>query len=241
MIACMLTFTILAIAFPFIVCAQAPGTDGLAGMFLPLNPAYSRMFNMPVNMAGIFSIPGTFATGLGFFYIGAKQLAAMSKSGFLPSWLGRSERRCGNAPVMSYLIVTALSLVVEFLTICPSLSPDFLNDFFLLSLLGSYVVYIGSFVAFIAFRSRLCGAQSPFVNPVGISSAVVGIVVFFVAILSVVAFQGGNYRVIIMYVGYLVVCAVFYFCYSSKQLHLSDAEQSALFTAYVMKGRKCLS
>ncbi len=239
MIACMVTFTILGIVIPFIVCSQDPGTAELIDTSLPFNYGYSKMFKMSYLLCNMFAIPGSYCTAFGFFYVSSKQLAAMSKSGLLPACLGRAygHEHDGVVPITAYVSVVVVCLLINCIGLSSYVYDNFLIDLFLLALLGSFIVYLCTFVAYGIYRAKFSRLERPFTNPFGITSAVIGFIVFFLSTLSVVALQGGNYRVIVIFIGYLMLCSIYYYFYGSKTMYYSDEEQMAMFSAYVIKGK----
>lgn len=233
---CMITCTMLVLIVPFVVCSQSPGTIGNINTLLPMNTGYSKMFDIPEFVTYALAIPGTFATAFGFFFFSARQLSAMGKSGLFPTWIGKSTKK-ENTPYAALMVCCVVGMAINFIGLSDVVMDNFLEDLFLLCLLGSYVVYICTFVAFIIYKYKFSSLEKSFTNPFGVWSAYFGIAVFVIDALSVVAFQGGNYRVIVIFVAYLSLCFTYYYCYSSKTMFYSEEEQTAMFNAYVIRGK----
>jgi hypothetical protein len=236
MIACMATFTLFAVCLPFLVCSQAPGLAQVQQLFLPLNPGYSRIFGISEHLATLFAVPTTLLSALSFFFIACKQLSAMGQSGYLPL-LGGHGRRSYVSEV-TYVFVAILSFVINCISLVPGgLGTYFLHDFSNLALLGGFCVYLWTFVGYALYRKRYCRTDGGFKAPMGLVSAGLGFAIFALALVSLVAlFDGGNYRLAVYYVVYMIIVSSAYFLYSSKHLTFSQNEQKAMFGAYVVKG-----
>jgi hypothetical protein len=237
MIACMLTFTIIAISLPLLVCSQAPGITEVQQLFLPLSPGYSRIFGISRRLATFVAVPTTALSGLSFFVVAAKQLNSMGRSGYLP--LGGHGRR-GDVSEASYVCVAVVSLTIKSISVIPGLRKDFKHDFPCLALLGAFSVYMWTFVGYSIYKKHYCRTDSGFKAPFGIYTAAVGFLIFALSLMSLlVLFDGGNYRLVIYYVVYFAMTSAVYLLYSSKHMIFSETEQKVMFGAYVVKGESC--
>jgi hypothetical protein len=250
MIGCFATFMVLALLLPVLVCALSPDLENVIYVLLPLNSGYSKIFGISDRWSTFFALPGMISTSIGFFFIGAKQLTAMGKSGYIPV-----DQCCcrnpqvmveddelkdyheNNASIQSYAIVLALCFLVNLISLIPNATINFLDDFLMLTLVGSFCVYMWSFLGYAVYKSKYCRERNGFRNPFGLCAAALGFVIFLVALISVVGFAyGGNYRLALYYLGYISLMSVVFYFYSSTHLRFSKEEQKAMFGAYVIKG-----
>ena len=237
MIGGIVTLIVLSILTHFMVNCQYPGTLENTEPLLPMNTGYSRMFNMPYYLTNIFGIPGTYATSFGFLYTSGRQISSMAKSRLFPLYWGKMSKSDAHTPYVALIIATIMSIVINFLSLSKDMLQYFLEDLFLLTLLGSYVVYIWTIYAYIVYKRKFSNIEKMFENPLGTWGAWFAICIFALAAISTVALQGGNYRVIVIFVGFLLLCSIHYVTWVHSRQYFSEEEQSTLFHAYVIKGK----
>lgn len=221
----------------FTVNCQSPGTAQNTEFLLPMNTGFSRMFDMPFYLANIFGLPGTYATSFGFLYTSGRQICSMSKSRLFPESWGKMSTNDAHTPYMALWIAAAISIVINFMSLSKEILTYFLEDLFLLTLLGSYIVYIWTIYAYIVYKRKFSNLEKLFENPLGTWGAWFAICIFTLAAISTVALQGGNYRVIVIFVGFLILCTIYYVYWVHSRQYFSEEEQAALFQAYVIKGQ----
>jgi len=101
--------------------------------------------------------------------------------------------------------------------------------------MGSFSVYIVSMISFIVFRYKYILLERHFVNKLGITSAVIGIIIFLFTFIAVGFFQNDFHHSITMYVCFVAIVSIYYFAYARYVQCFSPEEQSILFAVYVIK------
>jgi ethanolamine permease len=237
MISCTLILICTGLAILFLTCSQSPGIEVVATKLLPLNFGYQRMFNISDEAATWLAIPATYATGFGFMWVYGRQMSSMAKSGLLPAVFKRSTKD-SNTPYVALAYGSLTSFVIVLLS--KYCLPALQESLYFVCCLSSYLVYLNAFIGFIVFRTKYSSVSRHFVNPFGIPSAVIGMIIFTTAFISVVGFQDGHYESIIIFIVVLILLSIYYFVWVSATQQYSDDEQKALFTAYIINGKSLL-
>jgi uncharacterized membrane protein len=231
MIFCILTLIGTGLAIYLLTISQHPGLDSVSDALLPLNYGYARMFHSTGRRVTWLAIPATFATGFGFMFSYGRQMSSMARSGLFPKAFKRTTK-FSNTPYVSLFVGTFISLLIVIFSeyIIPSLQ----SELFYLCCLASYLVYINAFIGYIIFSTKYTSVARHFRNPLGIPSAVYGIICFSVAFISVIGFQDGGYVPIVLFVVVLMLLSIYYYCCVMSTQQFSEEEQKALFTAYII-------
>ena len=167
-------------------------------------------------------------------------MTAMAHSGLLPAVIqGKDDSKFNSnrALLLAAAIVICISLWMDYV------ESDDVNDIYYWAWLGSYFVYMFTFISFIEMRSKFSILQRHFVNPLGICSAVVGMCIFSINFISVVGFQGQHSGVMnrvhpILGFGVCAIIAlIWYFVYAKYNQCFSAEEQKIMFSAYIIKGQ----
>ena len=230
------TFLVLAFLIFFCIGTQAPGVAEYSEYFVPMNYRYAQMFNMQEALCNIFALPGCYATAFGFLYAAGRQMGAMGKSGLFPEYMGKTLDKT-DTPYVALIVAVIVSLFINFVALSAEVEENFLNDLFLVTLLGSYFVYIWTFIGYIIYRKKYSSLKKGFSNPFGEWSAYLGMLFFTLTSICTVSFGGGNFRVVLIFGGYLVLMSLYYYVYAKKRQFFSEDEKHALFQAYVIKGK----
>ena len=223
------------------MAGQAPGLVqdffGLHNVF-PLSPGFSHIFGISHRWATAFSILPCFGSNLGFMYVAGRQMNAMARSGLLPAMFTITYGE-HNTPVASMLVVTVVGLI--------SLSFAWVYDphtlLFRMAISGGCAAYILMLISFYQFRTVYSTMARSFVNPLGIPSAIYGILIFAlkeVSVLFILPLQVNFYQTIAF--GIVCVCAVIhYFTVVVHYQTFSPEEQEKFMKTYVVNSKKYLS
>lgn len=236
MTACMLFLFCSAVAVLFTVSCQHPGVHELSDSLLPLNYGFSRAFGISYQSATWLTLPAVYGTAFGFMYDYSRQLTAMSKSGLMPL-NAPFQDRFPDAVLYTYLFLgSALGFIVMMVVYYLRLLT--IRDLFLICMLGGYLVYICVLISYIIFQTRYSSLIREFRSPLGITGAVVGMVIFGVSFFSAVALQKDTVSTIFVVV-VLVIVSVYYFVYARYHQKFSEDERDVLFSAYIINGTFC--
>lgn len=237
LIACILTLFVTSLATLFSVASASPGVLLESMVDFPLNPGFSKTFNMSMHSSTWLSIPATYSTAFGFLFGIGRQMRAMANSGLLPKFLTK-RLESTHAPYAALLFACVSSYILCF---CSWLTNhEFVTGLFSMAILGSYFVYICMFATYIEFKLHHTSLKRDFRNPLGIVSAYYGIGAFIVLSVSTMVFRG-KYHLPIIYVSLSLLGATcYYYFYARHHQKFSPEEQSSLFNAYVINGKNLL-
>ncbi len=116
-----------------------------------------------------------------------------------------------------------------------SFYPYFRTDLKHLYMLSTYVVYVLLFVAYIVFKEKYSSLTRSFTSPLGIYGAALGIVIFLINTIGVLAFECRDEQLplIILVIG-TVIMSIHYFIILHGKQQFSEEEQKNLFKAYLI-------
>lgn len=235
-VAAMVTLIILAFLIMVTSAANAPGIIDLAAVAFPLNAGYSTAFKISDRMATILSIPGVFISTYSLMYAYGRQICAMSRSKLLPTFLSWTTR--DNVPYMALICGCLLGYCILLgLYYNDPVYILTLNYLFYASQMGSFTVYIVSMLSFIIFRFKYTAMQRHYENKLGVTSAVIGIVIFLFAFVGVGFYQNDAYESITMYTCFVAGMSLYYLLYARHVQCFSPEEQSILFAVYIIKSK----
>ena len=219
--------------------SQEPGIIMIVEEKFPVVHGFVCAFKMSYHNATWLSLPSIFGSLFGFMFASGRQMTAMAHSGLLPAVIqGKDDSKFNSnrALLLAAAIVICISLWMDYV------ESDDVNDIYYWAWLGSYFVYMFTFISFIEMRSKFSILQRHFVNPLGICSAVVGMCIFSINFISVVGFQGQHSGVMnrvhpILGFGVCAIIAlIWYFVYAKYNQCFSAEEQKIMFSAYIIKG-----
>lgn len=233
MIAVWCTMTVLSFWVIVTVCSQAPGISvrlfGLNTIF-PLSFGLSHSLNIPLSSATAFSILPPLASSLSYLWLCSRQMHAMATSGLLPSAL-RVTYGKHFSPIVSMVVISLFSVFA--LIMAWLFNPH--TMLFRMSVMGGCGVYVSMFYCFLTFRWRYNQMEKFFTNPLGMTSSVVGMLIFLTVWISLIFFQPGV-EVMVSYFSFLVVMSLYYFWVVESRQYFSEDEQKYFLRAYVVNG-----
>mmetsp|Transcript_3411 Transcript_3411/g.3732 ORF Transcript_3411/g.3732 Transcript_3411/m.3732 type:complete len:626 (-) Transcript_3411:378-2255(-) len=219
----------ITISLIITTCSQYPGIDSIASIDgYPLTDGFSRIFNLSYNSATCLNIPALIATTLGFTYFSARQVHCMANSGLIPSVFKRVLPSTG----MPHYAVIAYSSACFLLNVLIFTDESFMDHFYLVTSLSSFIVYMLAFFAYISFKDKYACLERYFASPLGIPGAYVGIFIFFVCFVGGVGFQKSYIPGVTIIA--VVIVSVIYFVFFSTEHHFSEEEKNELFKAYLV-------
>lgn len=212
--------------------AQYPGIDHLGSEEPAAKYAYVNAFKMKEGMAhAISAIPSLF-TDVILVYLLSKQLQAIALSGLLPDFLEK-KRMNYSTPHYAAICGSIVGFILCIFNIY--VHKLLLFIFVLVGLTGFYFTGISIFISFIILRVKFSSLEREFRNPLGIGSAVYGLVLFIFGAVGMVGFQEGRIIVSTIFVLIIALASLFYYFVARFNQHFSPEEESILFVLYVMK------
>ena len=227
---CVLTLFATSIFVLFVSSSLSPGVQALSSELAVFDPGFIQIFNIPDNAALALSIPATYATAFGFIFPYGKLLQALANSKLLPDpldWLTETSKTPYVAMLVGSVIGYVLCVIVYFY---PYLGSQLFN----ICILNGFMAYISQCVGYIVLQFKFTSIKRRFHSPVGIYGAVYAILVFALAAISVIGFQGDNQFSLIVIVCLMIMLSTYYYFISRHRQTFSEAEQKIMFVAHVI-------
>lgn len=214
---------------------NSPGIDIIDELDYPLNPGYSRIFQIKETSAHWITFPGLLATAFAFVFCTGRQAHMMTKSGLLPKILLKT------LPFFEtpYVALTIISILCFLLNIVLTYSEMKLMLIMIdICSLSSFIVFIGAFIAFLRFHLKYSSLSRYFKSPLGDKGAWIGLIIFILSFVGTVSSPKGGYISIVIIVGISVMIVLFFIFHVGKKHIFSEEEKEELFKAYLMNGKK---
>jgi amino acid transporter len=176
MVAVTCVMVVLSLWLQVSVAGQAPGlVGGFFGLHnvFPLSFGFGKIFSISKQWGTVFSIAPCFGSCVGYMYVAGRQLNAMARSGLMPGVLKLTHGE-NHTPVAAMLAVTGACLMSQGF----AWHYDPYTLLFRMAISGSCVVYILTLLCYVQFKTAYSHMERAFVNPLGIASAVYGILCF---------------------------------------------------------------
>lgn len=231
MVFCVLTLIITALCIVFVSASVAPGAKAVADAYLPFNFGFSQYFGISDHLAAILNLPGMFATAFGFMFAYGRQLFAMSRSKLLPTFLSEVYGQ-QQTPISSLITGSICGMAV--LLILFFNFDSFTKKLFNLCMLGSCIVYLLIFRAYLICTDRYRNLGRSFINPFGVWGAYYGLAIFGIMTVSLAFFQNDGYESLIVFTSFVTFALIYYFAVVRKREFLSDEEQRDFWKAYLI-------
>jgi ethanolamine permease len=238
-----LFLTGLSFLLIFLVFCQAPSypyldMDFAQDHILALNSGFSNGFGISDQAATIFSYPLLFISSSVYIYGFSKQLKALGNSHLLPAHLGKTLPNT-KVPYFAVLLGCFFSffilLISYFINQDDTYSPMMYN-IYAAAIMGTYFVYLMTFISFIVFQKKYPTLERKFRNPWGTPSAVYGILILIVLLVIVVGYSSAQFDGLKIFVCFTGIMSLYYFCYARYQQTFSEEEQKVLFVVYLING-----
>ena len=200
----------------------------------PLSYGFGLIFGISKRLGTLFSIAPSFLSSFGFMFVAGRQVNAMARSGLLPKRL-ITTYGVNSTPIGGMLLVSVVALMMLFVA-------WYLDPFTLLfrfAISGSCLVYILVFLSFIQFRSTYSTMTRQFINPLGVPSAIVGILCFAAIEISVLFIYPirHNFAETYGFIVFMVLCVVYYWTVVVRTQTFSEDEQKIFMCAYIINGK----
>ncbi len=200
----------------------------------PMHYGMEDMFSLSNAMANLLMAPTVYSSAMGFMFAAGRQMYNMSKSGLLPQCLSITYGS-NKTPIAALITVTGMGIVA----MLPVWGFDpAADDLYELSMIGACCVYLSMFWCFIVFKVRYSSMDRTFVNPLGIASAIYGMV-YYAMVLCTVFFGQLDFNSLIAFVPYIGLSIVYYYRVVEARQFFSKDEQAKFMKAYILNG-KCV-
>ena len=222
---------LLAMSVLLLSVSHAPGKIVLKHAELPLVFGFSRIFDIPYHSASKLVIPDLFGSIYGFSFALSHQLEAVAKSGLLPSVFTKTSSYSGT-PYVALLAAVAFSFILNLIVF---FRDNVLEQFYRISTLCSYVVYVFVCLAHISLCTSFSSMTRSFSSPLGIGGSIACIVIFVFLFIGEIGFDSKNAVSPIVFSSILVVATAYYYGYFVSHQRFSEEEKKVMFKAYLIK------
>ena len=229
-ITCVWTLFFTGLATFFVCVSLPPGSSGLSDSLSPLQMGYHLMFQTSMKLSIIFSLPALYATAFGFMFFYGRQLRAMGNAGLINPMIGQSLPHY-KTPFHGLLFGSVIGYGI--CVLCYFYVP-LSGLLFQLSMLSCTFIYLSQFLSYIVFKTLLANIKREFISPLGFAGAIVGSIVFFLVMISIMFFQKDFYS-LIAFVVFTLLSSIYYFLYVKDRQFFSEEEKTVLMAAHVVK------
>jgi len=195
----------------------------------PLQKGWSLIFGKDSNLSVLLSFLPIFNVVYGTGIGASRQMFAMSRSGYLPSFLSLTSEN-GIPYVTSTLISIScfiLSLIVQYTS--PTRFWNCLWNVLTITGISNYIVQLS---CFIVWRYKYTTITRQYWSPYGVPGAVLAICIFGLGLGSMFAFIPHITDAVIAIIVFLTIAIIYYFVYARHHLTLSPEEIHSLFPVY---------
>lgn len=205
----------------------------IQGQTFPLNGGFSLIFSNgdptkildSIHYLVILSMMPIWNNGYGTGIGCARQMYAMARSGYFPTVLAKTNSR--GVPYVAHTFITLICYIVS---IAIKFSHDpvrFFNLIFNVTALFGIINYLVQFTSFIIFRLLHEQHKDAWTNPIGIISAVYGIVCFGIGLVCMGLYTPDVMSAIYTCIVCISIPFMYFILYSRNQLTFSNEEKYA--------------
>jgi len=202
-----------------------PGALGVGGSNAPLEVGFRAIFPNKATSAvlSIISLTGLIASFHSIIYAYGRLLYALSRSGYLPSILGRIGH--WRTPDVALIFGGGLGLVLCFLAqrYSGSVGAALIN----MAVFGALISYILVLVSFLRLRADRPQMRRPYRSPLGVTGAAAGIalgLVCLAATFAVPSFRPGVLGTVV----FIAVMLAYYWLYRRRHMEIHSRHESAI-------------
>ncbi|KAJ0396468.1 hypothetical protein ATCC90586_003936 [Pythium insidiosum] len=234
-IACVSTLAVCGVAVILVTVSLAPGLRLVPVQLTPLTSGFSQLFRLTPRDATVLTLPATYATAFGFMWCYGQLIAAMATSRLLPARLARpmDSAAAMKTPLAAIVVGSVLSYACCLLV---AFTPSLADYLFNVCILSAFMSYTGQCIGYISLKRNYKNIKSSvFRSPFGIAGAVYSMMVWTLAIVSVVAFQGHGGIEIGAFVAIVALLSLYYFAWARRRQTFSAQENRVMLVAHVTK------
>jgi ethanolamine permease len=221
--------TLIVVSFLTVVLSvgMPPGAAKIATSNEPLFLGFQTIFGlgMKARVLALIACTGLIASFHTIIFAYGRQIYSLSRAGYFPTWLSVTLRR-RQTPHRALLAGSALGFAVALaIHLTPQGSPVgaiLLN----MAVFGAVLAYILQMASFILLRLRFPKMERPYVSPVGVTGAVIAVVVATLT-LGTLFFNADYNKGVIGAAIWFLLGIGYYAAYGRHRLVLAPEEQSA--------------
>eukprot|EP01040_Poterioochromonas_malhamensis_P004355 gene4355-4668_t len=203
----------------------------------PLNSGFTNTFNINDRVASAFAYFALLAAVSIYVFGFAKQLKALGTSKLLPACFGWTFPET-NIPYIALLVGSLIGYSILLLSYFrDDLYANMLipTRLYLTGYMFTYCSFILVLISFIIFRIKYWTLPRGFINPLGIFSAIYGILGLLLLLYILFRYVSIDFTFAKIFACYFGILTVFYCIYSKSRQVFSEEEQEILFKVYLMK------
>ncbi len=240
-IICILVFiSVFSLLFMFLAYCQYPSYPmNLLVSVAPLNSGFTNTFNINDRVASAFAYFALLAAVSIYVFGFAKQLKALGTSKLLPACFGWTFPET-NIPYIALLVGSLIGYSILLLSYFrDDLYANMLipTRLYLTGYMFTYCSFILVLISFIIFRIKYWTLPRGFINPLGIFSAIYGILGLLLLLYILFRYVSIDFTFAKIFACYFGILTVFYCIYSKSRQVFSEEEQEILFKVYLMKSK----
>jgi len=205
-----------------------PGSSKITTSTEPLFLGFRAIFGqgMRARLLALFACTGLLASFHTIIYAYGRQIFSLSRAGYFPSWLSVTHGR-RKTPHRALIAGSALgfaaALAIQLAGQNSPVGAVLLN----MAVFGAVLAYILQMLSFILLRRKFPRMSRPYVSPVGITGAVIAMVIAAATLVSL--FLNRDYHLGVIGAAIWFFCGIAYFAfYARRRLILSPEEEFAL-------------
>lgn len=222
------TMAVVAVAIILSTVSQTPGLTGtLFTTVFPLSFGFANMLNIRFSQAVAYIVAPLLSSLLGYMCISGRMITSLSKSGLLPSVL----KSTNHTSAMAMLMTSAIGLCLQAVAWTYDTGISFRA-----ALHAAYFVYIAMLCCYVVFKYRYGHLHCNFQSPFGILGAILGFVIFTLALASLVLSAINNIGSYI-YATAMGMFVIYYFLIAEDQQQFSPEEQQEFFKVYTINSK----
>jgi amino acid transporter len=196
----------------------------------PLDTGNAAIYNVPLEWAGVFAIPATYATAFGFIFSYGRLLESMSQSGLMPAVLSLTTTNSGQP----YVAMLAGSLIGYFICLVAFYYPFVSLQLFNVCCLLAFVCYCCQCFSYWMVVTRFQNIPRSFRSPLGLAGAVWAASVFLLGAIAVIFFQKDGGFAVITVLCLTSLFSLYYYTTVVNTQCFSPDESTVMFKAYVI-------
>jgi len=212
-------------AVAFFVAGGVLGAEGLAGAGAPIAETVNASMgdNFFYWLVIVVGITGFLASFHSIIFAYSRIIYALSRAGYLPRFLSLTSSR--KAPYLAIVIPAILGII----TVIVYNRQDPANALLVLtemSVFGALTTYVLMMIAYIMLRRKEPNVERPYRSPLGITGAVVALIIALVAAVAQLGYDLAGARAgVLAVVGALVVGFLYFGLYSRHRLVAEAPEE----------------
>ena len=196
----------------------------------PFGVGYQHIFKI-ISMDKTYwlTIPATFATAYGFTFAAGRVAICMARSGLFPEIFTKTFGKY-HTPYVAHIAGACLgySLVLISLYVPAVTNVALFN----VCMLSGFIAYVSQMAGYLVFHYQFPNQERVIKSPLGIYGAFLGIAIFSLGIISIVAFQNDDQEAFISMIILITLYSLFYHLYS-KHHQFFSCDEKFIFVVYM--------